>query len=420
MAFSRYVALICCSAALMPGNAAQAQSSSVVDQSANWRTANDLAGKNLRGHIDILKAEQSKGKTSASQSGNAVNRPKVSSAGLTLDEAKRIALANRPDLFAKGSESVAEKIALSSNATLFLMQVERAWIEAVGQALLLQKQEQSTEAADIAYELALRMQKVGNWPKDRALGIGREATNEQVRLIQARQTALESKKQLSLLLMLEQFELPTSLPEIRGIGSRDDLRRDATALAMERLDRLPNYASSILSLAKREQAIGETTLSGWSQHAKASAATAVSQQNLQALAIDRSKLLWNHDVEKVLMERNELASIRLDNITTMMIAQHAVRARHAEVMAIANQSLPLARESEEEAIYRYNGMFISTWDLLSVVRQRIATEMALIDSQTRYWEAEYAFKAYLSGAPYVSPGATRNPGAGMSAPGKGH
>ena len=418
--FSRYAALVCCSAALLLGNVAFAQSSSAVEQSANWRTANDLVGKNLRGHIDILRAEQSKGNTSSSQAAHPVNQPKARSAGLTLDEAKRIALANRPDLFAKGSESVAERIALASNTTQFLMQVERAWIEAVGQALLLQKQEQATEAADIAYELALRMQKLGNWPKDRALGMGREAINEQIKLIQARQSALEAKNQLSMLLMLEQFELPTSLPEIRGIGSRDDLRRDATALAMERLDRLPNYASSVLSLAKREQAIGETALSGWSQHAKTSAATAISQQNLQALAIDRSKILWNHDIEKVLLERNELASLRLDNITTMMIAQHTVRARHAEVMAIANQSLPLARESEEEAVYRYNGMFISTWDLLNVVRQRIATEMTLTDSQMRYWAAEYAFKAFLAGAPYVAPGATRNPGAEMSAPGKGH
>ena len=420
MAFSKNIAMLCCSATLMLGNAAHAQSSPTADQSANWRTANDLAGKNLRGHIDILRAEQPKEKASISQSGRAVNQPKGGSAGLSLDEAKGIALSNRPDLFAKGSESLAERIALASNTTQFLMQVERAWIEAVGQALLLQKQEQATEAADIAYELALRMQKLGNWPKDRTLGMGREAINEQIKLIQARQSALEAKNQLSLLLMLEQFELPASLPEIRGIGPRDDLRRDATALAMERLDRLPNYASSVLSLAKREQAIGETALSGWSQHAKTSAATAISQQNFQALAIDRTKILWNHDIEKVLLERNDLASQRLDNITTMMIAQHTVRARHAEVMAIANQSLPLARESEEEAIYRYNGMFISTWDLLNVVRQRIATEMALTDSQMRYWEAEYAFKAFLSGAPYVAPGATRNPGAGMSAAGKGH
>ena len=418
--FSRYAALVCSSAVLLLGNVAFSQSSSAVDQSANWRTANDLVGKNLRGHIDILRAEQSKGNTSSSQATHPVNQPKARSAGLTLDEAKGIALSNRPDLFAKGSESVAERIALASNTTQFLMQVERAWIEAVGQALLLQKQEQATEAADIAYELALRMQKLGNWPKDRVLGIGREAINEQIKLIQARQSALEAKNQLSLLLMLEQFDLPNSLPDIRGIGSRNDLRRDATALAMERLDRLPNYASSILSLAKREQAIGETALSAWSQHAKTSAATAISQQNFQALSIDRSKLLWNHDIEKFLMERNDLASQRLDNITTMMIAQHTVRARHAEVMAIANQSLPLARESEEEAVYRYNGMFISTWDLLNVVRQRIATEMALTDSQMRYWEAEYAFKAFLSGAPYVTPGATRNPGAGMSVAGKGH
>ena len=418
--FSRYAALVCSSAVLLLGNVAFSQSSSAVDQSANWRTANDLVGKNLRGHIDILRAEQSKGNTSSSQATHPVNQPKARSAGLTLDEAKGIALSNRPDLFAKGSESVAERIALASNTTQFLMQVERAWIEAVGQALLLQKQEQATEAADIAYELALRMQKLGNWPKDRVLGIGREAINEQIKLIQARQSALEAKNQLSLLLMLEQFDLPNSLPDIRGIGSRNDLRRDATALAMERLDRLPNYASSILSLAKREQAIGETALSAWSQHAKTSAAMAISQQNFQALSIDRSKLLWNHDIEKFLIEQNDLASQRLDNITTMMIAQHTVRARHAEVMAIANQSLPLARESEEEAVYRYNGMFISTWDLLNVVRQRIATEMALTDSQMRYWEAEYAFKAFLSGAPYVAPGATRNPGAGMSAAGKGH
>ena len=47
-----------------------------------------------------------------------------------------------------------------------------------------------------------------------------------------------------------------------------------------------------------------------------------------------------------------------------------VKSRHAETLLLANEILPLAVQAEEEAVYQYNGMFISTWQLLAQFRAK--------------------------------------------------
>jgi len=384
------------------------------EQSANWRAANEAVGRFLRGHVDIVRAEQRAGRGVAPRPTEAVGAP------MSLADAQSLALSLRSDLFAKGTESAAERNALALEVAQLMLEVELAWVNAVGRAQLVLKQADSAEATDIAYELAQRMGKIGNWANDRVISVGLQAAAEQVKLIRAKQLAQDSEHTLRSLLLQESIVLPSALPAIRGLGARQDLTQDAAALAREHLERMPNYASTQKDLSAREALVGEKTLNDWKTFAQARAAQVVSGSAPTVLAIDRSKMAWNHDIEKVIHDRKALEELRVKTRVMAATAQNNVKARHAEVMLLANQIVPLALEAQEEAVYRYNGMFISTWDLLDSVKEKATAEMALIDSQMRYWEAEFALKAFLVGAPYRSPSAGVDLGVGSKASGKGH
>jgi outer membrane protein, multidrug efflux system len=401
---------------LAPGLAASQTTSKVTptEQSANWRAANDAVGRFLRGHVDIVRAEQRGARSAPSQA------PKAAGELISLADAKSLALSMRSDLFAKGTESAAERNALALEVAQLMMDVEIAWVNAVGRAQLVRKQADATEAADIAHELAQRMGKIGNWPNDRVISIGLQAAAEKVKLLRAQQLAQDAENTLRGLLLLESIALPDTLPAIRGLGARQDLTKDASTLALEHLERMPNYASLQKDLRAREALVGEKTLGDWKAFAQSRAAQVVDGSASTVLAIDRSKLAWNHDIEKVILDRKALEDLRVRTRVMAATAQNNVKARHAEVMLLANQIVPLALQSQEEAVYRYNGMFISTWTLLESVQEKAAAEMALIDSQMRYWEAEFALKAFLAGAPYRSPSAAAEIGAGSKASGKGH
>jgi hypothetical protein len=387
----------------------QAQSTQGADdQPSNWRQANDAVGKFLRGHIDILKSE------AKSRSAVAPTDTSDQGAPLTLPQAKRLMLAARPSLFTSGGDSVAERNAHAVSVNEALSALSRAWTQAVGAQRLLKLQEGATEAAEIANELGQRMGTVGNWGADRVLAVGLQASAERLKLSQAQEKAVRTKAALAQWVMTDAFVLPEKLPSLRGIGARQDLTTNPAQLAQERLKRLPNYDSDLAMLKALEATAGPGPLKEWETFAQSRVGALLDGQGASALTVDTSKVLWNHDMRAVLRKRESMAASQQEASSTMAVAQAAVKARHAETMLLANEFVPLAVQAEEEAVYQYNGMFISTWQLLEQFRSRTAVEMALTESQMRYWDAEYAFEAYLAGTPYYPPAGG---GASVSGPG---
>lgn len=367
------------------------------DQMSNWRQANDAVGKFRRGHVDILKSESKSRKAPAS--------PDTSNQGvmLTLPLAKRLMLEARPSLFTSGVESAAERNAHAVMVTESMSALSRAWVQAVGAQKLLQLQQGATEAAEIANELGQRMGKVGNWGTDRVLAVGLQASAERLKLSQAQENAVQTKAALAQFVMTDAFSLPEQFPAVRGIGARQDLNSNPTQLAQERLKRLPDYTNDLATLSELEAVAGPGALKAWESFKQTRVNAMLEGQGASALTVDTNKVLWNHDMRAVLRKRESMAANRQEASSTMAVAQAAVKARHAETMLLANEFVPLAVQAEEEAVYQYNGMFISTWQLLEQFRSRTAVEMALTESQMRYWDAEYAFEAYLAGTPYHPP-----------------
>lgn len=388
-------------------------------QSENWIKANSAVGKFLRGHVDILRAE------AAGKRGQPVDQPQQGSLPggelLSLQKAKALFLQARPSLFATGGESPAERNRQAAAVIEGLSQIERAWIQATGSQLILKHQQDVTQAAEIAEELARRMGKLGNWGASRVISAELLASDQRLKLLQARQRALEARYALANLIQTRAFSLPDRLPSITGIGARNDLAATPESLALDRLQRAPEYSSRVRELQRLESSVGTLALEQWQTFALGATARALEAQGPSALTVDRSAILWNHDIQKVLSERESLASLRVQTETTIAMAQAQVRSRHAQAMLLTSEILPLAIQAEEEAIYQYNGMFISTWDLLDQYRARVDVQIAQIEAQMQYWDAHHAYQAYLAGAPYIAPSqGGAGPTAGSGAKGAGH
>ena len=378
----------------------QAQAQEPV-QLPDWRAANDAVGKFLRGHIDIVRAESRSGSVSP-VAPDAPNTNKGDA--ISLDQAKKLALrAKATDLFLVPGQSVVERQAQAIAVTELLFEVESVWLGAVGHQVLLQLQQDATEAATIASELASRMGVIGNWGADRVLAVQMQAKAEELKLLNAQNAARQSLLQLESILMTPDVAVPPSLPALRGLAARADLRASSDELASERLSRIPNYATRLVELERWQTQASAEALAQWTQYSNEQIDAAIKSGDSSVLVIDPTKLLWNHSVKEALHSAAYTAELQASTRNTVAQAQAAVISSHQQAMLLANDFVPLAMQAEEEAVYQYNGMFISTWNLLEQYRARVQVQIAAVNAQMLFLQTDAAFKAYMAGADYRPP-----------------
>lgn len=386
--------------AFAPVSSAYASQPDADSQSSDWVQANKNVGQFLRGHIDVLKAE-SKTKASRQQpDSQALLTLSTKYSPLTLAHAKRLALESRPSLFLVGTESLVDRNQQSIEVTTLMTHVEQAWVNAIGSELILKFESDATEASNIAEELALRMGKVGNWEASKVIDVSLKAATQRLKLVEAQQQTANSRQDLINLVMTDSFTLPNALPTIRGLGARSDLNATASELAKIRLKRLPNHEGQLLALKRLETTVGQPAIDQWHVYASNQISTALTNQNPAAIRIDRTEILWQSDLKELLHQRETIQELEWQTATTIAKAQTEVKSRHMQVSLLSQEFVPLSVQSEEEAIYKYNGMFIGTWELLDQYRSKIEANISLISAQIAYWNAEYAYAAYLAGAAY--------------------
>lgn len=375
-------------------------------QIADWQAANDAVGKFLRGHIDIVRAEARQGAANdQSQQANGGDP-------ITLAEAKKLALTARAsELFLTPGQSVMERQVQAVAVTELLLSVEQAWLAATAANEVLRLQINATEAAVIAEELATRMGLIGNWGADRVLAVQMDAKAQQLKLLDAQSAAEQSALALQALIMASEndssgsvlLSLPTSLPAMRGLGARNDLRTSAAELARERLSRLPDYAAKINERQQWQALAGQEALVQWDQYVAQRIDVALQSGDASDLTIDPNKILWNHNVKEALHADAAITELKVSTRSTIAMAQTAVRNTYEQAMVLANEFVPLTFDAEEEAVYQYNGMFISTWNLLDQYRARVDAQIAAVNAQLLFLQTDAAYKAYMAGADYRAP-----------------
>lgn len=302
----------------------------------------------------------------------------------------------------------------------------RAWLRAVAAEQVLAAQERMHEAAEVGGELARRMARVGNWSRleqARELGLQQDSAAQ---LARARLAAALEREQLTRLMGLwgtqTDYRLPQQLPALPAQASTLQNSEGIEAQALrERLD-LRALRRDLDHLADREGWAGVGSVFG-------DIGLSYSRNTTTDKASGHSEVTrgWELELPIPLFDWGGAASTRARaqvQRSAALLQSAAVQARSEARSAwlsyrtawdLAHQqqteALPLARFKNEEAVLRYNGMFISVWQLLAEARASLQAVARATEAQRDFWLADTDLQLALTG---TSPGALQTLSASAS------
>lgn len=386
--------------------------------SQRWRNANSDVGRYTRGHIDLLKAERGRIERDPSLMLGAFKED-ASAPELSEDAARKAVLLLHADLLSGQAISSPEKYARDTQLLTLLQSTQKLWIEAVSAKEQLNIQMRLTEAASVSLELAKRMEKVGNWGRNRLVDVEISYQTARNQLLLADQAAFNSRQKLLAQLGSEQWRLPNALPKPLSLNGLPELLIPLDQQQAELLARHPRYSFMEKEAQYYEKIVGPAMLEQWRLHLDSLIAASTSWTS-SIPTLDRTKILWNHDLDKAIKARADTARLRIQTKSDLLQAQEHLRATHTQASDILNTLQNLYGSAEEEALMRYNGMFISTWELIAKAQAKMQAELAVTQAKQSFWLALADMRALLAGAPYAGPGSNAGGPDSNSASSKGH
>lgn len=313
-----------------------------------------------------------------------------------------------------------ETLRLSTTVVEHINQVRLAWVKAVAAQQQLQYANQVLEAAQASHSLANKMLTAGNFSK---LQYARQQAFEldaQAEALAAFHSQVASREHLVRLLGLNDAQaqslvLPSRLPDLPLHALAPEVI--AAQVRSDRLDvRLAQSRFDALVLAQ-----GYTTLSSYTDielgvrrdtvfnntNASAAARRGV-EVNMKLPVFD-----WGNLQRQSLQAQTLAAGYRVE--ATLVQAGSHVRQAYAaylnafELVSHYQQAvLPMRKVISEEQLLRYNGMFLSVFDLLADSRENIGTVRMALAAQEQFWLADAGLQAALMGLPSAT--ATRSEG----------
>lgn len=383
---------------------------------AVWQQANARVAEFPRGHIDILRWE-------AAQPGAAPPAGALSGASdaLTLGAVLAQALQLRPDLLDQPNLSAQERAAQRAALADVLRDVQGAWLDAVAARARLNRATDTLDNARTGAELGRRMVVAGNWSRMRhlqELQIETAARQSWLAAHMAEQVALEHLARRIGLWQTDAIDtlrrrLPADLPAPAAAppqppanGVEGAVLASQPVLQGDRLRalRLPSDAATADWEAAHAQALVQALQDG--------VPTA-----LPALTDPRA--LNDHRSAHAVQARARLLTEAARLRSQAREAWLALNTHHTLALLTQDEALTSQQALEEEVLQRYNGMFVSTWELLAAARNRLAALDQVTEARLAYWLAEADWRALLAGGHYAGAQGAPMPGAAAAAP-KGH
>ena len=310
----------------------------------------------------------------------------------------------------------------------------RAWLRAVAARQVLAARERMHEAAEAGGELARRMARVGNFSRlqqAREIAITQDAAAQ---LARARLNAALEREQLARLMGLwgaqADFTLPDALPALPAadaLRSGDDA--EATALR-ERLD-LRALRRDLDTTADRSGWAGVGSVFGdiglsYSRNTATERASG-HRETTRGWEVELPLPLFDWGGAATGRARAELqhSAAQLQDAAIRARSEarsHWLRYRTAWDLAHQQQAeaLPLARFMQDEAVLRYNGMFISVWELLAEARRASQAVAAATEAQRDFWLAQTDLQLALTGTSPGAPADLPSAPTTTNAPSEGH
>lgn len=292
-------------------------------------------------------------------------------------------------------------------------QVRIAWVKAVAAQQSLEYARQVGEAADASAILAERMHKAGNFNSLQAARQLAFKADAVAQLSFARHASLATREELVRLLGLNDeqgktLKLPERLPDLpatplaaESLGPQATKNRLDIQLAKQELNAAAarQGLSLVSTFTDIELGVRRDTNFDAAGHGEIKRGVEVS---LRLPLFD-----WG-DAQRTAMNANTLAaSYRLQATVNnagshLRVSYSAYRNMYDIARQYRDEILPLRKRISAENQLRYNGMFISVFELLADSREQINSVLAAINAEQQFWLADAALQAELLGRPSAS------------------
>ena len=317
----------------------------------------------------------------------------------------RLALRQRPELWAGPALNALETVRLDARVAQLSHQVNRAWIDAVAASQSVSYLRDALAATEAGAELAQRMAAVGNWTQAQHIQTRLQQSAAASALAVAQQQADGARERLVRLLGLSgeaaRIALPLRLPELPATPLAE------TGLEATALRQNPALALARANAAREQGRISRHDLAAW-QTLQASIepdwatpgaddALALGKLVTRAPVLTARQNALRHSLEEAIGTQAE-ADNRASRASSLAREAYGryrwayEQARHQRDEVVLWQTA-----LQEDTQARYNGMLLSTWDLLNSAGARIRSVNAALQAQRQFWLAHTDLQAALAG-----------------------
>ncbi|WP_445939091.1 TolC family protein [Pseudomonas sp.] len=324
--------------------------------------------------------------------------------GLHINLARLIAMPLTSGMEAKRFEQMQRQtsLALFELAT----QTRKAWYRAVAAQESLGFMQQVMDSAEAGAELARRLAAVGNYSLLQQAQEQSFYADAGLNLIRAEQARVQSREQLTRLLGLwgEQidFQLPERLPELPPTAVQlPDVERLAMAQRLDiqavRLD--AERLASNLGLSKTTRFINVLELGAVNNRSNEEPTQRGYEISVELPLFDWSGAKVAKAEAQYRQVLNRAAETAINARSQVREAYLGYQAAHDLARHYRDEVLPLRARIAEENVLQYNGMFISTFELLADARKQILAVDGYLQAQRDFWIANADLQMAMQGAP---------------------
>jgi hypothetical protein len=305
------------------------------------------------------------------------------------------------------------ELRLAADVVQGIAQTRQAWVKAVAAKQRLSYAQQVMRSANASAELAARLQRVGNITVVARSQQHLYAADAAVALANAQHAHTSAQEALTRALglraqQLDRLQLPERLPDLpKQYTTPEEVSAQAMAA---RLDvRMAAQLAEAAGVAQQMQAITSLTDVEWGIRRvrttdKATGDVATSSGN--EISIKLPLFDWG-DATRTRMNAQALAALSqyeatlINASSQLREAYSAYRTTFDIAQHYQHEVIPLRMRISEENQYRYNGMLISTFDLLADARAQVSVVQAALGANEQFWLADVVLNAHVVGSPMM-------------------
>lgn len=296
------------------------------------------------------------------------------------------------------------KLRTSDQVLQVVAETRRAYFKAVAAQQILAYVDQVRTAAQTSADLARRLGQAGTFSK---LSQAREIVfhvDVMAQFARARQTANGERERLTRVMGLwgpnTAYRLADRLPDVpKEIPEQTDI--EAAAIA-QRLD----IRMARLEVEGLARSYGLTQATRFVNVLEGSYlnTTATGEPKKTGYEIDLSIPIFDFGTTRVaeaeniyLQAANRLTELAVNARSEVREQYDFHRINHELATHYLATVVPMRKTISEENVLRYNGMLISTFELLADAREQIAAVVAAIEAQRDFWVSDADLQTALSG-----------------------